>query len=311
MSVTGLPGTEPTRVGIPVADLSAGLYLAIGVLVALHERERTGEGRWVQTSLLESMIAMMDLQAARWTMDGVVAGPGGQPPPDHGADGVLPLGRRLREHRRRVRAPAAPLLRRDRPARPAGRSRASTRRPSARPTGTSSTASSASGWRTRTTAEWVERLNAVGVPCGPVLTHRRGVRRSPRRPTSAWWPPSTSPTLGPIDDPAQRRDAGRRAAHRAHGHARGGRAHHVGAARARPRRRRDRRSPPARRRSRRVAAWPPRHRDRQAPRRRRRRHRRGHLQPAREAQRAVASRSCGRCPARSARCRTIPTCASW
>ena len=73
MSVTGLPGTEPTRVGIPVADLSAGLYLAIGILVALHERERTGVGRWVQTSLLESMIAMMDLQATRWTMDGVVA----------------------------------------------------------------------------------------------------------------------------------------------------------------------------------------------------------------------------------------------
>ncbi len=56
MSVTGLPGTEPTRVGIPVSDLSAGLYLAVGILVALHERERTGEGRWVQTSLLESMI---------------------------------------------------------------------------------------------------------------------------------------------------------------------------------------------------------------------------------------------------------------
>src|SRR4029077_755813 len=69
MSVTGLPGTEPTRVGIPVADLAAGLYLAIGVLVALHERERTGCGRWVQTSLLESMIAMMDFQAARYTID--------------------------------------------------------------------------------------------------------------------------------------------------------------------------------------------------------------------------------------------------
>ena len=82
MSVTGLPGTEPTRVGIPVSDLSAGLYLAIGILVALHERERTGEGRWVQTSLLESMIAMMDFQATRWTIDGVVPAPGGQPPPD-------------------------------------------------------------------------------------------------------------------------------------------------------------------------------------------------------------------------------------
>src|SRR6516225_10457111 len=69
MSVTGLPGTEPTRAGIPVSDLAAGLYLAVGVLVALHDRDRTGTGRWVQTSLLESMIAMMDFQAARWTID--------------------------------------------------------------------------------------------------------------------------------------------------------------------------------------------------------------------------------------------------
>src|SRR6266576_4716079 len=69
MSVTGPSGSEPTRAGIPVADLSAGLYLAVGVLVALHDRDRTGAGRWVQTSLLESMIAMMDFQAARWTID--------------------------------------------------------------------------------------------------------------------------------------------------------------------------------------------------------------------------------------------------
>ena len=74
MSVTGLPGGGPVRAGIPVADLSAGLYLAIGVLVALHDRDRTGTGRWVQTSLLESMIAMMDFQAARWTIDGQVPG---------------------------------------------------------------------------------------------------------------------------------------------------------------------------------------------------------------------------------------------
>src|SRR6516162_280193 len=74
MSVTGLPGTEPTRAGIPVADLAAGLYLAVGVLVALHDRDRTGTGRWVQTSLLESMIAMMDFQAARWAVDRRVPG---------------------------------------------------------------------------------------------------------------------------------------------------------------------------------------------------------------------------------------------
>ncbi|MEZ5260272.1 MAG: CaiB/BaiF CoA transferase family protein [Acidimicrobiia bacterium] len=72
MSITGLEGQGPVRVGIPVADLSAGLYLAIGIFVALHERERTGQGRWVRTSLLEAMVAMLDFQAARWTIDAEV-----------------------------------------------------------------------------------------------------------------------------------------------------------------------------------------------------------------------------------------------
>jgi formyl-CoA transferase len=66
MSITGLPGQGPVRVGVPIADLSAGLYAAIGILVALLERESTGEGRWVQTSLLQAQIAMLDFQAARW-----------------------------------------------------------------------------------------------------------------------------------------------------------------------------------------------------------------------------------------------------
>src|ERR671932_410029 len=68
MSVTGLPGQGPVRAGIPVADLTAGLFCAIGILVALLDREVTGKGRWVHTSLLEAMVAMMDFQATRWTM---------------------------------------------------------------------------------------------------------------------------------------------------------------------------------------------------------------------------------------------------
>jgi crotonobetainyl-CoA:carnitine CoA-transferase CaiB-like acyl-CoA transferase len=68
MSVTGLPGQGPVRAGIPVADLTAGLYCAIGIMVALLERESTGKGRWVHVSLLEAMVAMMDFQATRWTM---------------------------------------------------------------------------------------------------------------------------------------------------------------------------------------------------------------------------------------------------
>ena len=70
MRVTGLPEHGPVRAGVAISDVTAGLQLAIGIMVALHERERTGFGRWVHTSLLESMIGMLDFQAARWTVDG-------------------------------------------------------------------------------------------------------------------------------------------------------------------------------------------------------------------------------------------------
>jgi formyl-CoA transferase len=72
MSITGAPGKGPMRVGIPIADLTAGLYTSIGILVALLERQTSGRGQWVQSSLLEAQIAMLDFQAARWTMDGEV-----------------------------------------------------------------------------------------------------------------------------------------------------------------------------------------------------------------------------------------------
>jgi len=69
MSVTGHPGTGPMRAGIAVADISAGLYAATGILIALAERERSGEGQWVQSSLLQAQIALMDFQAARYLID--------------------------------------------------------------------------------------------------------------------------------------------------------------------------------------------------------------------------------------------------
>jgi crotonobetainyl-CoA:carnitine CoA-transferase CaiB-like acyl-CoA transferase len=72
MSVTGEPGKGPMRVGIPIADLTAGLFCAHGIMVALFERESSGEGQWVQSSLLQAMTFMLDFQAARWTMDGDV-----------------------------------------------------------------------------------------------------------------------------------------------------------------------------------------------------------------------------------------------
>src|SRR4026209_72478 len=66
MSITGAPGQGPMRVGIPVADLTAGLFCAMGILTALLERDVSGEGQWVQTSLLQAQIFMLDFQAARW-----------------------------------------------------------------------------------------------------------------------------------------------------------------------------------------------------------------------------------------------------
>lgn len=72
MSVTGLPGQGPVRAGIPVADLSTGLLLANGILIALLERQSSGQGQWIQTSLLAAQIFMLDLQAMRYLVDGEV-----------------------------------------------------------------------------------------------------------------------------------------------------------------------------------------------------------------------------------------------
>ena len=73
MSITGEPGRGPMRAGIPLSDISAGLFAALGIMTALVERSVSGEGQWVQTSLLESQIFMLDLQAIRYLVDGVVA----------------------------------------------------------------------------------------------------------------------------------------------------------------------------------------------------------------------------------------------
>jgi formyl-CoA transferase len=167
MSVTGMPGTEPTRVGIPVSDLSAGLYLAVGILVALHDRARTGLGRWVQTSLLESMIAMMDLQAARWTIDGVIPEQEGNHHPQflpmgcfRTADGWVnvagPSGRLLRNFCKVIGLPELPSDPRfDSPGKRFANRAALNEIVAAR-------------LRARPTQEWITALNEAGVPCGPV-----------------------------------------------------------------------------------------------------------------------------------------------
>src|SRR5256885_11685713 len=89
MSITGAPGAGPMRVGIPVADLTAGLFCAIGILTALLEREISGEGQWVQTSLLQAQIFMLDFQAARWLMEKDVARQAGNNHPTSIPTGVF------------------------------------------------------------------------------------------------------------------------------------------------------------------------------------------------------------------------------
>ena len=89
MSITGPPGKGPVRVGIPIADLTSGMYCAIGILIALLERERSGEGQWIQTSLLQAQISMLDFQAARWLVEGDVAKQAGNNHPTSIPTGVF------------------------------------------------------------------------------------------------------------------------------------------------------------------------------------------------------------------------------
>ncbi|MCX7231505.1 MAG: CaiB/BaiF CoA-transferase family protein [Burkholderiales bacterium] len=89
MSLTGTEATGPLRAGLAVSDLSTGLFAAIGVLVALREREVSGRGQWVQASLLHSMIAMMDFQVARYVNDGAVPQPAGNDHPTSAPMGLF------------------------------------------------------------------------------------------------------------------------------------------------------------------------------------------------------------------------------
>lgn len=89
MSITGEPDKGPMRVGIPIADLCAGVFAAQGALLALLQRERTGQGQWVQTSLLQAQVFMLDFQAARWLVDGDVPGQAGNNHPTSIPTGVF------------------------------------------------------------------------------------------------------------------------------------------------------------------------------------------------------------------------------
>jgi len=89
MSITGLPGQGPVRAGIPLADLTSGLFCAQGILLALFDRERTGQGQWVTTSLLQAQVFMLDFQASRWLNDHEVPGQAGNNHPTNIPTGVF------------------------------------------------------------------------------------------------------------------------------------------------------------------------------------------------------------------------------
>ncbi|HZS83873.1 MAG TPA: CoA transferase [Stellaceae bacterium] len=169
MSITGLPGQGPIRVGIPIADLTAGIFCAQGILVALLEREVSGQGQWVQTSLLQAQIFMLDFQAARWLVDHEVPKQAGNNHPTSIPTGVFPTrdghiniavaGQTIWE--RFCRAVGAPQLLAN-PAYAKAADRSKNR--------DALNAEIAEILRTRTSQEWVVALNEAGVPTGPIYT---------------------------------------------------------------------------------------------------------------------------------------------
>jgi formyl-CoA transferase len=169
MSITGLPGQGPVRVGIPIADLTAGLFCALGILVALLEREKSKQGQHVTTSLLQAQIFMLDFQGARWLIEGDVPKQAGNNHPTSiptgvfkTADGHINIASTGSKIWARfcAAADASELLQRPEYQTAAERSK-------------NRDALNADIERytiKQTSAEWIERLNKAGVPCGPIYS---------------------------------------------------------------------------------------------------------------------------------------------
>jgi formyl-CoA transferase len=167
MSITGLPGQGPVRVGIPIADLTAGIFLSQAILLALMERARTGKGQWVHTSLLEAQIFMLDFQASRWLIAHEVPGQAGNDHPTGIPTGVFPTA----DGHINIAASGAGLWERfckaigweaalSEPDYATGGLRSKNRKPLNERIGAIT--------RTKPSAYWLETINAAGVPCGPI-----------------------------------------------------------------------------------------------------------------------------------------------
>jgi formyl-CoA transferase len=167
MSITGLPGQGPVRVGIPIADLTAGLFAALGILVALLERDKSKKGQHIETSLLQAQIFMLDFQAARYLVEGEVAKQAGNNHPTSIPTGVFKTkdgyiniattGQRIWQ-RFCEAADATALLKKPEYENAAARSK----------NRDALNAEIDTFLLGRTSADWVERFNKAGVPSGPI-----------------------------------------------------------------------------------------------------------------------------------------------
>jgi crotonobetainyl-CoA:carnitine CoA-transferase CaiB-like acyl-CoA transferase len=167
MWITGLPGQGPVRAGIPIADLTAGIFAAMGVLIALLEREESGEGQWVQSSLLAAQTAMLDFQAARWLIGKEVPPQAGNNHPTgiptgvfktkDGAINIASAGQAI--YSRLCKALEAPHLATD-PQFLKAADRLKNR--------DKLNALIEEVTLRKTSAEWIELLNEAGVPSGPI-----------------------------------------------------------------------------------------------------------------------------------------------
>src|SRR5438309_8150422 len=201
MSVTGLPGQGPVRVGVAVTDIMAGAFLAQGILIALLDREISGEGRWVQTSLIEAGITLLDFQAAHWTMDKKVPPQEGNHHPTNTpmglyptADGFLNLAATSNKNFQKF---CKLIDRADMAADPRfastalrGRNREALNE------------LIAAALRARSTREWFELLVEAGLPCGPVYNIRDAFA-DPQVQALRIARPVAHPRLGEIDLVAQ------------------------------------------------------------------------------------------------------------
>jgi formyl-CoA transferase len=169
MSVTGFPGQGPVRTGAAIADVAAGLYAALGVMTALLERESSGRGQWVQSSLLQAGIALLDFQAARYLMKGEVPPQVGNDHPTsmptsayQTADGYINVAASGDGMWKRVcQAIGREALASDE------RFRTNELRAKNR---TALNAELNNALAARPSAEWIEMFNKIGVPCGPINT---------------------------------------------------------------------------------------------------------------------------------------------